>query len=134
MIRLLLALVITLCGVPSPVAADQPRAATHGVCANSPFPRGVCRAIRESQRPTWATNQDLAYIWRRESGFDRCAVNPGRHDCTYTGNASCGIAQLQPCRCFPRIETEVRCGVAYIVQRYKSPARAAQHEHAFGWY
>lgn len=41
----------------------------------------------------WAINE----IVSAESGWNPCAVNPGRRLCYYTGSSSCGIPQAQPC-------------------------------------
>jgi hypothetical protein len=100
----------------------------------------LCRAIRVAAPrvgvPTsWAHNPHMAELVRRESGFDRCAVNPRRHGwCWYTGSNACGWYQLNPCRCFPKAVTQAVCGTRYILERFGSPRAALTYHNNNGSY
>ena len=117
--------------------------ASTGYCIGGPMPRRVCGMIRREARyvpgahKSWARSSDLAYVLGRESGFDFCAVNPGRHDCSYRGtSSSCGLFQRLPCDplIFAHPRKQVRDGLRYIAGRYGSPAAAAAHSRSYGWY
>ncbi len=96
----------------------------------------LCMAIRHHTiRPDWATNAALAELVRRESHGNLCAVNPTRTICGYQGTRACGIFQFVPCRCNPMSYIlQARCGVAYIVGRYRTPEAALRHHDRYGWY
>lgn len=75
-----------------------------------------------------------------ESGWDPCAVYPGRHDCGYSGGNSCGLAQRNPCpgwmrgRLWETRYGQVRDAIAYMAGRYGSPVSALAFRRANGWY
>jgi len=102
---------------------------------NGTLQRNLCEAIRRhTTHPEWANSRSLAKIVKHESGGILCAVNPGRIDCSYSGNHACGFFQLLPCRCFPNVVKQARCGVAYIAGRYGHPDRALVFWKRNGWY
>lgn len=78
--------------------------------------------------------------WGGESGWDPCAVNPMRHDCTYGGTHSCGIPQASPCpsawrgRLAAVWRAQVRWLIAYVASRYGDPLTALAHHNTYGSY
>ncbi len=141
-IYVLITVVITLLALTT---NDPASAATRhrNPCAGSPLPRELCRLIREEAphvkgaKVRWAYSRDLAVILRRESGFDWCAVNPGRHQCSYPGpNHSCGAFQRLPCvrRVYRSHRLQVRDGLRYIAGRYGTPRKARDHSDRHHWY
>ena len=77
---------------------------------------------------------------RPESGWNPCAVYPGRSDCEYTGSSSCGIPQANPCpyswrgRLYRTRFAQVRWFVRYIARRYGDPLAALYYRELHGSY
>lgn len=136
-LALTLALVLGRAQTPAQAHHLVLRAKRH--CALDTHPR-LCFALKlESLRhpslPDWSKDTALRAIVRHESTFDPCAVNPGHHGwCWYTGFASCGWFQFDPCRCFPSILAEAYCGESYILHRYGTPERAWSYWQAHSGY
>lgn len=85
------------------------------------------------QKQWWALNE----IVTAESGWNPCAVNPGRHLCHYTGRSSCGIPQAQPCpwrNLWTTRYAQVRWMMSYIKRRYGSPVNALAFRRVHNWY
>lgn len=89
----------------------------------------------------WAIND----IITPESGWDPCAVNPGRRLCYYTGSSSCGIPQAQPCpwrNLWASRYAQVRWFFRYIEHHidadtgrpYGTPVGALAFRRAHNWY
>jgi hypothetical protein len=89
---------------------------------------------------SWRQWKALDTIIRGESHWDPCASYPSRHDCLYTGWASCGIPQRNPCpvewrgRLFKVRYAQVRWLIRYIAGRYGDPLHALWFHWAHGWY
>lgn len=120
------------------LTADAHGTPTHP-CRQTAMPRRVCIVLRraalaEHLPVSWSYSPALAAILRAESGFDRCAVEPSRRDCAYTGPAACGWFQFDPCRCYPAAIDEARCGESYIAHTYGSPSLALAFRRAHGSY
>lgn len=120
---------------PADRLAHPPRGGQPPACDGT-LPRRLCEAIRRhTSHPEWANDPALAHIVWHESSNDPCAVNPGHHGwCSYAGARACGNFMLNPCRCFPNIVAQARCGVRYIEGRYGTPARAWSFWQRHGWY
>lgn len=79
-------------------------------------------------------------IIQPESHWDPCAYYPQKHDCSYSGRNSCGLAQRNPCPAWARgrlWETryrQVEDAIAYIAGRYGSPSKALAYRKANGSY
>jgi len=145
---LLLASIITvilmLAALATPTPAGAKNRHHHRVCTGHPMPRSVCSLILHEAKfvpgakASWATNRDLAIVLKRESGFDFCASNPGRHTCGYPGrHHSCGLFQKLPCvrRVWYSRVLQTRDGLRYIVSRYHAhPREAKAHSDKWGWY
>jgi hypothetical protein len=82
----------------------------------------------------------LDAIVEPESGWDPCAVYPGRHDCGYTGSSSCAIPQANPCpgawrgRLWETRFAQARWLIGYVGGRYGSPTSALAFRRAHGYY
>jgi hypothetical protein len=84
----------------------------------------------------WSSDQFscLDSLWSRESGWSVTASNPG--------SGAYGIAQAMPgskmASAGPdwqtNAATQIRWGLGYIQQLYRSPCGAWSHEQATGWY
>jgi len=90
-------------------------------------------------RTEWLALGELVH---RESGWDPCAVNPGLHDCGYSGPNACGIPQADPCTktwwgrqgdLWKMRYVQVRWMLAYIKRGYGDPINAAWHEANGGY-
>lgn len=102
---------------------------------NGTLQRSLCEAIRRhTTHPEWANSRSLAVLVQHESGGILCAVNPGKINCAYTGKRACGLFQLNPCRCFPDVVRQARCGIRYIESRYRSPELALEFWNRNGSY
>lgn len=82
----------------------------------------------------------LDAIIRPESGWNPCASYPSRHDCSYSGSASCGVPQANPCpsswrgRLWETRHAQVRWLMDYVFRRYKRPSLALAFRQAHGYY
>jgi hypothetical protein len=84
----------------------------------------------------WSTGtqwEDLVSLWNRESGWSATALNPS--------SGAYGIAQFLDSTWATvgagktsSASGQIAAGLAYIRQRYGSPAAAWAHESADGWY
>lgn len=91
----------------------------------------------------WHSEQEwraLDAIVTPESGWDPCAVYPGRHACGYRGSNSCGVPQANPCpqawqgRLGTTWRAQCRWLIAYISRRYGSPLAALEFRRSHGWF
>jgi hypothetical protein len=79
-------------------------------------------------------------IVTHESGWNPCAYNPSHSDCGYTGSASCGLPQAQPCpykwrgRMWETRYLQVWWMLHYIHDRYGTPLNALAFRGANNWY
>lgn len=108
---------------------------THHARALSPKAYAYQLVVKRGWASQWWAVQEIV---EPESHWDPCAYNPVRHDCGYTGSASCGIPQAQPCPWSGRLWTtryaQVRWLVSYIERRYGNPVNALAFRRAKGWY
>lgn len=120
----------------------QAHGVRHHICVDRPIPRKVCRVLVKGAKAahvpvSWAWSGDLAFILRHESGFDWCAVNPGRHLCSYRGaSSSCGLFQRLPCVTVvfrSRLKQAVN-GLLYVKNRYGSPKVAVAYWKSHRYY
>lgn len=98
-------------------------------------PRHIARAML-IHRFGWRAWQFryLNRLWATESGWNRYASNP------YSG--AYGIPQAVPGSKMSsagpgwkwNARTQIRWGMRYIRDRYRTPYRAWRHQHACGWY
>lgn len=101
-----------------------------------PTPKAYAYKIAKERgwaRQWWALNE----IVTAESGWNPCAVNPGRRLCYYTGTSSCGIPQAQPCpwrNLWTTRYAQVRWLMSYIKRRYGSPLNALAFRRVHNWY
>jgi hypothetical protein len=70
--------------------------------------------------------QDLFLLWEQESGWNPRARNPS--------SGAAGIPQDITGNFHGGTRGQIIWGDNYIAGRYGTPARALQHERAFGWY
>jgi hypothetical protein len=97
-------------------------------------PRQIARKLLRSYRWSWRQFKYLNWLWDRESGWNVHANNP------FSG--AYGIPQALPgskmASAGPNwrtsARTQIRWGLGYIRNVYRSPRRAWNHELAVGWY
>lgn len=97
------------------------------------MPARLCIAIRHSAHRAgvsadWSHDPALARLIRSESGFREQAVN--------RSSGACGLYQFLPCRwrTLPNAYHQSVKGLAYIKQRYGTPATAWRFHLRKGWY
>jgi hypothetical protein len=123
----------------TPTATAAPRAGTtppaHQDRPARHTPRHIAKAML-SHRFGWKAWQFkyLNRLWATESGWNRYATNP------YSG--AYGIPQAVPGNKMSsagpdwqwNARTQIRWGMRYIQDRYRTPYWAWRHLHACGWY
>jgi hypothetical protein len=82
-----------------------------------------------AERYGWTGYQWTALynLWNHESGWDPYQWNNA-------GSGACGIPQFLPCRYYGDGYAQIVAGLAYIRDRYGSPANAWAFSQANGWY
>lgn len=116
----------------SPAAADR---LTSGMAPLYRTPRQIAwhLLIHRFHWKHWQFHY-LDLLWTRESGWNRYATNP------YSG--AYGIPQAVPgskmAAAGPRwrssARTQIRWGLLYIKERYRTPYWAWENERWYGWY
>ena len=117
------------------LAAPQAAAARSSRQSPARTPRGIAKAMLR-HRFDWKAWQFkyLNRLWATESGWDRYASNP------YSG--AYGIPQAVPGSKMSsagpgwqwNARTQIRWGLRYIQDRYRTPYWAWRHQHYCGWY
>lgn len=95
---------------------------------SSPVALGKYLAARDygwtSANGQWA---HLYALWNRESGWNPYQMNN-------QGSGACGIPQFLPCRYYGQTRAQIVAGLAYIKDRYGTPATADAFQRANNWY
>jgi len=117
------------------LAAPQAAAARSSRQSPARTPRRIAKAMLR-HRFDWKAWQFkyLNRLWATESGWDRYASNP------YSG--AYGIPQAVPGSKMSsagpgwqwNARTQIRWGLRYIQDRYRTPYWAWRHQHYCGWY
>jgi hypothetical protein len=117
------------------LAAPQAAAARSSRQSPARTPRRIAKAMLR-HRFGWKAWQFkyLNRLWATESGWNRYASNP------YSG--AYGIPQAVPGSKMSsagpgwqwNARTQIRWGLRYIQDRYRTPYRAWRHQHVTGWY
>lgn len=102
------------------------------------YSKAQCKsyAFKEVKKRSWS-NKDydaLVKLWNKESGWNAKAKNK------YSG--ACGIPQALPCKKMKKYgkdyktncKVQIRWGLEYIKNRYKTPTKAWQHFQKKHWY
>jgi len=118
---------------PTPIATPRPRIAAKR--ANAPGNRE--KWLQESGIPEkeWV---HVEFLVSRESGWNPCAYNPGKSDCTINPKTACGLVQQNPCGKIPGHWTDpvaaLKWQYTYVNNRYGSYAKAVGHHRINNWY
>lgn len=124
MLTLAVALFVLFCAAPAAKSA-RPK--------SFPMLRAYAHQLVVKRWHSEAEWVAFEHVIDEESGFNPCAVYPGRRDCSYSGSNSCGIAQRNPCprwmrgRLWETRWAQIRDAVAYMAARYGSPSRTWAH-------
>ena len=102
------------------------------------YTKAQCKsyAYKQVLKKGWskADYNNLVKLWNKESGWNAKAKNK------YSG--ACGIPQALPCKKMKKYgkdyktncKTQIRWGLDYIKNRYKTPTKAWQHFQKKHWY
>ncbi|MEU5991543.1 lytic transglycosylase domain-containing protein [Spirillospora sp. NPDC047418] len=128
-------------GEPIPTKKPEPKKETGGTGggpSGDPVPKGEAQEIAKKLMPGFGFTGDgqfgcLVKLWDRESGWNTHAANP---------SGAYGIPQAKPgskmATAGPdwqnNATTQIKWGLGYIKDRYKTPCGGWSHFQSAGWY